>query len=440
VKCWIGMSKDCGRARLAEGLIIAAPSSGSGKTVVTLAILRALRRLGVNVASAKAGPDYIDPRFHEAATSKPCLNLDPWAMRPAMVKSLLAKLARDTELVIVEGVMGLFDGAENAQGSTADLAAATGLPVVLVVDASRQAQSVAALVHGFKTWRKDINLAAVILNRVGSPRHAEVLKASLQGIPVIGALPRLDHLELPSRHLGLVQADELETLEVFLEQAADAVAEHLDLGALPSEPVARFASISCLPPLAQTMAIARDEAFGFFYAHLAESWRAQGAELKFFSPLADQPAPHAQAIYLPGGYPELHAEKLAAATNFRRSLLMAADKALIYGECGGYMVLGDAIIDAKGRRHTMTGLLPVTTSFEKRKLHLGYRRLSHNSALPWPSEMRGHEFHYSTAIAIGEADALFHAMDSRNAAMGEMGLKRDRVMGSYAHVIDAEPS
>ena len=207
---------------MAEGLIIAAPSSGSGKTVVTLAILRALKRLGVNVASAKAGPDYIDPRFHEAATAKPCLNLDPWAMRSALVKSLLAKQARDAELVIVEGVMGLFDGAENAQGSTADLAAATGLPVVLVVDASRQAQSVAALVHGFKTWRQDINLAAIILNRVGSPRHAEVLKASLKGIHVIGALPRLDHLELPSRHLGLVQADELETLETFLEQAADA--------------------------------------------------------------------------------------------------------------------------------------------------------------------------------------------------------------------------
>jgi cobyrinic acid a,c-diamide synthase len=434
------MSKGCGRARLAEGLIIAAPSSGSGKTVVTLAILRALRRMGVNVASAKAGPDYIDPRFHEAATAKPCLNLDAWAMRPAMVKSLIAKQARDAELVIVEGVMGLFDGADNAQGSTADLAAATGLPVVLVVDAARQAQSVAALVHGFKSWRQDINLAAVILNRVGSPRHTEVLKSALQGIPVIGALPRLDHLELPSRHLGLVQAHEIAALETFLERAADAVSEHLDLGALPSEPVARFANVACLPPLAQTIAIARDEAFSFFYSHLAESWRAQGAELKFFSPLADQHAPHAQAIFLPGGYPELHAGKIAAASNFRRSLLMAADKALIYGECGGYMVLGDAIIDAQGKRHTMTGLLPVTTSFEKRKLHLGYRRLAHDSLLPWPTYLRGHEFHYSTATAIGEADPLFIAQDSRNANMGEMGLRKGIVMGSYAHIIDAEPS
>ncbi len=434
------MSKACGRVRLAEGLIIAAPSSGSGKTVVTLAILRALKRLGVNVASAKAGPDYIDPRFHEAATAKPCLNLDPWAMRSALVKSLLAKQARDAELVIVEGVMGLFDGAENAQGSTADLAAATGLPVVLVVDASRQAQSVAALVHGFKTWRQDINLAAIILNRVGSPRHAEVLKASLKGIHVIGALPRLDHLELPSRHLGLVQADELETLETFLEQAADAVVEHLDLGALPSEPVARFAAMPCLPPLAQTMAIARDEAFGFLYAHLWTSWQAQGAELKFFSPLADDHIPHAQAIFLPGGYPELHAEKLAAATKFRRTLLMAADKALIYGECGGFMVLGDAIIDAKGKRHAMTGLLPVTTSLEKRKLHLGYRRLTHNSPLPWATNLRGHEFHYSTTTNMGQADALFTAMDSRNAPLAPMGLQKGSVMGSYAHIIDAEPS
>lgn len=425
---------------MAEGLIIAAPSSGSGKTVVTLAILRALRRLGVNVASAKAGPDYIDPRFHEAATAKPCLNLDPWAMRPAMLKSLIAKQARDAELVIVEGVMGLFDGADNAQGSTADLAATTGLPVVLVVDASRQAQSVAALVHGFKTYRPDINIAAVILNRVGSPRHAEVLKSALRDIPVIGALPRLDHLELPSRHLGLVQADELESLEAFLEKAADAVSEHLDLAALPSEPVARFANLPCLPPLAQTMAIARDEAFGFLYAHLWTSWQAQGAELKFFSPLADEPVPHAQAIFLPGGYPELHAGKIAAATNFRRSLLMAADKALIYGECGGFMVLGDAIIDAEGKRHTMTSLLPVTTSFERRKLHLGYRRLTHNSPLPWHSELRGHEFHYSSVTAMGAAAPLFSAHDSRNVSIGEMGLQKGTVMGSYAHIIDAEPS
>lgn len=419
---------------MAEGLVIAAPSSGSGKTVATLAMLRALKQQGVKVASAKVGPDYIDPRFHEAATAAPCFNLDPWAMRPSLIASMLG--AAHADKLIIEGVMGLFDGAENDQGSTADLAAKAGLPVLLIVDASRQAQSIAALVHGFRTYRKDVNLAAVLLNRVGSNRHEEVLRHALRGVPVVGAIARLDHLELPGRHLGLVQADEISGLEAFLDAAAETITRHVDLASLPFAPIAHAPRVKSLPPLGQRMAIARDAAFGFLYPHLLQGWRDQGAEISFFSPLADEAAPAADAIYLPGGYPELHAGKLAGNARFLNSLRQS--QALIYGECGGFMVLGESLIDQHGGAHAMAGLLPVTTSFATRKLHLGYRRFTHESPLPWPKHLRGHEFHYSTLAAQAAGPPLFQASDSKGAKLSPFGLVRGKVTGSYAHIIDAE--
>ena len=419
---------------MAEGLVIAAPSSGSGKTVVTLAILRALKRSKTNIASAKVGPDYIDPRFHEAATAAPCMNLDPWAMRPSLIASMLTHIKADK--LIIEGVMGLFDGAETDQGSTADLAIKTGLPVLLVVDASRQAQSIAALVEGFANHRKDLNLAGVLLNRVGSPRHEEVLRKALPFIPVLGAIPRLDHLELPGRHLGLVQAEEIATLENFLNAAADTIEAHVDLANLPFTKLNEAPHIKPLPPLGQRMAIARDAAFGFLYPHLLQSFRDQGAEIEFFSPLADEKAPDADCIFMPGGYPELHAEKLSANTQFLQSL--SQSRALIYGECGGFMCLGEALIDKDGKAHKMAGLLPVTTSFAKRKLHLGYRKLSQNGALPWPKNLRGHEFHYSTLESQQAGENLFHAQNSQGEELAPMGLRIGNIMGSYAHVIDGD--
>ncbi len=284
--------------------------------------------------------------------------------------------------------MGLFDGPQGASGSTADLAAMLGLPVVLVVDARHQSQSVAALVHGFATYRQDIDIAGVILNRVASDRHEAMLREALGG-RVIGALRQNDSLALPSRHLGLVQAQENQQLEHFISGAASAVSRETNLDKLlticaevPDSPAIRHA----LPPLAQTIAIARDDAFSFLYSHLLESWRAQGATLSFFSPLANEaPDPAADAVFLPGGYPELHAGKLSENKVFLNGL--RAHKGLIYGECGGYMVLGEGLIDAQGKRHAMAGLLPLTTSFASRKLHLGYRQLSGrpvDQAAAWP--------------------------------------------------------
>lgn len=422
--------------------MIAAPSSGSGKTVVTLALLAALLRRGVNVASAKAGPDYIDPRFHEHATHRPCVNLDPWAMRPALVEALAARGRCD--LLVVEGVMGLFDGASGGAGSTADLAALLKLPVVLVIDVARQAQSAAALVEGFARHRADVTVAGVILNRVAGEKHRRLIEAALErsGVPVLGAVPREEALALPSRHLGLVQAGEHGALPAFIERAAGIIAAHVDLDALMQRaaPLATARTARPLPPLGQRIAVASDEAFAFAYPHLVEGWRAQHAEVIAFSPLADEaPDTAADAVYLPGGYPELHAGRIAGNGRFQSGLRAAAMRgALVYGECGGFMVMGRTLIDAEGAAHPMADLLPVETSFAKRRMHLGYRRLTHDGALPWPERLRGHEFHHSTLVSSGAGAPLFAASDAAGEQLAPMGLRLGCVMGSYAHVIDAE--
>ena len=427
-----------------NGLVIAAPSSGSGKTLVTLGLLRALARAGHKVGSAKAGPDYIDPRFHEAATGQPCVNLDAWAMRPELVGDLAARAAENKALVVLEGVMGLFDGAETGEGSTADLAGMLGFPIILVVDALRQSQSAAALVRGFAGHRADCRIAGVIFNKVATDRHESILRTAMEplGIPVLGCVRNVYELEVPSRHLGLVQAGEHENLERFIETAADMVTAAIDLDALSGLADGGMAGPSGaadLAPLGQKIAVADDKAFAFTYPHLLASWRRAGAEISAFSPLNDEaPAADADAIYLPGGYPELHAGKLAANARFLNGLRSAAETGtLVYGECGGFMVLGDVLTDADGHSHKMSGLLSVVTSFEKRKLHLGYRQLTCLGPLPFGTRLRGHEFHYSTLISQGKGEALFQAADAAGRDLGEIGLRAGRVMGSYAHIIDA---
>jgi len=428
-----------------NGIVIAAPSSGAGKTLITLGLLRALAKSGRVVSSAKAGPDYIDPRFHEAASGRPCFNLDGWAMEDGLVCALAARCASGSELMLIEGVMGLFDGAVGGGGSTADLASLLGLPVILVVDAPRQGQSVAALVKGFAEFRADCDVAGVILNRIASETHAALLTGAIKplGVPVLGAVPEDKNVTVPSRHLGLVQAGEHHMLDDFLDHAAGLMQRSVDLDQLTgiARPLDTPASkAATLPPLGQRMAIARDEAFGFAYPHMLDGWCEAGAEILPFSPLADEaPDASADAIFLPGGYPELHAGKLAANEIFLHSLKTAAENGtLVYGECGGFMVLGDALTDAEGEAHRMAGLLPLKTSFAKRNLKLGYRKLRQSNALPWSRNLRGHEFHYSTLEWQGDADTLFEAEDSRAKNLGAMGLRRGNVMGSYAHVIAAE--
>jgi cobyrinic acid a,c-diamide synthase len=427
----------------ARGVLIAAPSSGAGKTTLTLALLRALKSTGRSVVSAKSGPDYIDPKFHEAASGMPCINLDAWAMDPATLQMLAHRQADSHDVLVVEGAMGLFDGAASGKGSAADLAATLHLPVILVVDCGKQAQSVAALVHGFQSFRPDINLAGVILNKVGSPRHEAMLRAALApvAVDVLGVLPRAQELGLPERHLGLVQAGEHPDLEAFLEKASDLCTRNIDLNRLetlaaPLSPAGD--KRENLPaPLGQCIAIARDVAFAFSYPHLLEFWRRQGARLEFFSPLANEaPSPDADAIFLPGGYPELHAGKLAAADRFKAGVLRAAATGkLIYGECGGYMTLGKGMIDADGTRHEMLGLLPLETSFQTRKRHLGYRKVMPLRGLPWKMPLSAHEFHYASIMSEGGAERLFSAEDAEGNELAQMGLCAGSVMGSFAHVI-----
>ncbi len=420
---------------MGRGLILAAPSSGSGKTTVTLALLRLLARQGMAVRGAKSGPDYIDPRFHTAACGVECINLDAWAMRPERLR----ELASGDDLLVIEGAMGLFDGAPpDGRGAVADLARHLGLPVVLVVDAGRMAQSVVPLVSGFATHDSTVRVAGIILNNVGSDRHAAMLRRALAplGLPVLAALRRAPALALPSRHLGLVQAGEREGLGAFLDQAADTLAESLDLNALLAlaGPLPASAAAPRLCPPAQVIAVARDEAFAFCYPHMLADWRASGAELRFFSPLANDPVPEAGFIFLPGGYPELHAGRIATAHRFLNGLRKAAQTTEIYGECGGFMVLGDGLVDADGTRHAMVGLLRLETSFAARGLHLGYRSLTPLGG-PFDVPLAGHEFHYATTLRA-EGTPLFRATDAEGTALPDMGLREGSVSGSFAHVID----
>ena len=421
-----------------KGLIIAAPSSGAGKTVVTLGLLRALKRQGVDICSAKSGPDYIDPAFHVAATGKSCINLDAWAMPPIALRAMAHR--QPSGLLLIEGAMGLFDAAPVAgsamgKGSVADLAEALDLPVVLVVDVARQAQTVAAVVAGLASFRKGVRVAGVILNRVGSAKHRMMIERAISGIPILGAIPRDKRMVRESRHLGLVQAAEDKGLEAFIEGAADVIAEGVDIAALAAlaERLEAAGPVPRIAPLGQRIAVAQDEAFSFAYPHILEGWRAAGAEVSFFSPLADErPVEDSDAVFLPGGYPELHAGTLAGATRFKAA--MHGSDALIYGECGGYMALGEGLEDAEGVRHEMLGLLPVSTSFAARKLHLGYRMLNALAGPFQEQQLPAHEFHY-VRITESQPANLFAARDSMGKNLGVLGHQQDKVSGSFAHII-----
>ena len=432
----------------ARGLIIAAAHSGAGKTTVTLALLAALRRRGIAVRAAKAGPDYIDPAFHAAATAAPSVNLDSWAMPHALLDAMAAQAAAGADIFLIEGVMGLFDGTNGAagqRGATVDLAAHFKLPVLLVLDVSRQAQSAAAVVRGFATHDPAVRIAGVILNRVASERHRVVVADAISalGVQILGAVPREAALALPERHLGLVQAGEHPDLMALIERLSNMAESHLDLDAVTASAapltLSPAAGGAAIPPPGQRIALAHDRAFSFVYPHLLAAWRTAGAEILPFSPLADEAPPdNADSCWLPGGYPELHAEALAAASRFGDGLRNFAQTRPVHGECGGYMVLGQSLEDAAGRAHVMTGLLGHATSFAKRKLHLGYRTarllsdnvLGHKGAI-----VRGHEFHYASLTSAGDDESFAELRDGEGRALGNAGGRRGRVTGTFFHAI-----
>ncbi|MEO1193989.1 MAG: cobyrinate a,c-diamide synthase [Pseudomonadota bacterium] len=430
------------------GLLVSAPASGTGKTTVILGLLRALAEDGLTVQPFKSGPDYIDPAFHRAATGRASFNLDSWAMGESLFAAI-ASQAQGADICVAEGSMGLYDGVatrgRQGFGSSAETAKAMGWPVVLVLDVSGQAQSAAATALGFAQYDSDLPFAGVILNRVASPRHERLTALGMEraGLRVLGAMPRRGDLKLPERHLGLVQAVEHPDLEAAIAGYATFLRAHVDLDAIRAAAVGRMpGQAGSLPrPPAQRIALAQDAAFSFTYPHLLKGWRAAGAEILPFSPLADE-APDATAdlVWLPGGYPELNAGRLAANSRFMAGLRSHAETKPLHGECGGYMVLGAGLVDKEGVHHQMAGLLGLVTSYERRKLHLGYRRAALHApilGLPAGAALRGHEFHYSTILDQPDAP-LAAVADADGNPVPETGSRRGPVSGTFFHLIAGE--
>jgi cobyrinic acid a,c-diamide synthase len=442
--------------RSPPGLIIAAPRSGAGKTMVTLGLLRAFRRRSCAVQPFKCGPDYIDPAFHEIASGRLSFNLDTWAMGEGLITSLVTNGSTGADIALAEGVMGLFDGAagrgQSGSGATADVASLLGWPVVLVLDVTGQTETAAAVALGCARYRDDIDIAGVVLNRVASARHFALVAPAFERIkmPVFGAIQRNDRITLPERHLGLVQAREIPAIDEHLDALADTIDTAIDLDALRqsarpvkmvvTKPDEQSEADRQLQPPGQRIALAQDRAFSFMYPHVLRQWRLAGAEIIPFSPLADEPPDAtADAVWLPGGYPELHAGALASAHVFRRGIQKLAVHSIpIHGECGGYMVLGRGLEDADGHKHEMTGLLALETSFSNRRLHLGYRRarLRVTCCLGAAgTEVLGHEFHYARTVLTG-GDPLVDCKDAAGAAVPEQGARQGSITGTFFHVID----
>lgn len=435
----------------ARGIILAGPRSGVGKTTITLAVLAALARRGVAVRAAKAGPDYIDPAFHAAATGATSVNLDSWAMPAALLDALVAGIADGAEMLVVEGVMGLFDGLAGVAGrtgATADIAARFRLPVLLVLDVAGQSQSAAAVVRGFASHDPAVRIAGVILNRLGSERHRALVADAITAldIPVLGAVPRAESIALPERHLGLVQAIEHRDLAARLDRLAAIAERYIDLARVVASTTLltppRASQTCALAPPGQRIALASDAAFTFIYPHVLDGWRRAGAEIVAFSPLNDERPPEScDCCWLPGGYPELYAGALASANRFRSGLVRFAETRAVHGECGGYMVLGQTLEDADRVSHAMTGLLGHATSFATRRLHLGYREarlLSDGPLGPAGTIVRGHEFHYAALIPAATETPFADLHDGQGRPLGQSGGRRGRVSGSFFHAIARE--
>lgn len=432
----------------ARAIIVGAPRSGSGKTSITIGLLRALARRGVKARGAKSGPDYIDPGFHAAATGMPGVNLDSWAMPPDLIEGLLAQSAGDADLMVIESAMGLFDGiaAEPGRsGAASDLARRYRLPVLLVLDVSGQSQTAAAVAKGFATYDPDVEIVGIVLNKVGSERHRKLATEAIEaiGLPVVGAVMRDASVTLPERHLGLVQASELAGLSAHLDRLADLMERSLDIDRIVTLMRPLGASISgtpaALPPPGQRIALAEDAAFTFLYPHLKAAWLAAGAEFRPFSPLADEAPPEdCDVCWLPGGYPELHAGRLAAASHFLESTRRFAETRPVHGECGGFMVLGQALEDADGTAHAMLGLLGHSTSYAQRKMNLGYREarlLTDCPIAPQGSVLRGHEFHYARLTDPGSDAPLATLRDGQGNELGAFGGRRGHITGAFFHAI-----
>ncbi|GAB6082911.1 cobyrinate a,c-diamide synthase [Desulfuromonas carbonis] len=436
-------------------LLIAAPASGCGKTTVTLGLLAAMRRRGLVVAPFKVGPDFIDPGHHAAACGGSSRNLDGWMCGEAWVRESFARSSAGADLAVIEGVMGLFDGAAGGSdtGSSAEIARWLGARVLLVIDARAQARSAAALVQGFVNFEPRLEFAGVLCNRVGSDNHRALLTEALAAVPglppLLGCLPRAAELALPERHLGLVTAGDCGRDEEFFARLADAIERHVDLDRLlggrgrldgRGQVLTWDTRVPCqdltprIRPPKVRIGVARDAAFCFYYPENLELLAAAGAELVEFSPLSDGRLPEGlDGLYLGGGYPELHADQLAGNRSLLDGLKQAAAAGLpIYAECGGLMLLAESI---DGR--AMTGIFPGAARLLPRRKALGYRAvtLRKDTLLgPAGTVVRGHEFHYSEFEPGAVVDRVYRVSRRDGAALADEGFRRGNLLASYIHL------
>ncbi len=429
-------------------IAVAGTHSGSGKTTVTLGIMAALRRKGLTVQGFKVGPDFIDPGHHRTVTGRAAHNLDGWMMQRDANRSIFLRGLWGADAGIIEGVMGLFDGFSGVDetGSTARTAKDLEIPVLLVIDARSMARSAAAVALGFSRFDPELNLAGVVFNRVGSEGHARMLEEAMEAVPgvrLIGCLPRDENLEIPSRHLGLVTADEHLMGEDGIDRLARWIQAHLDLDQLLAG-APRFHAVapSLEGPVAKRIRIglARDEAFCFYYMENLRLLEASGAELVPFSPLRDKDIPEGvSGLYLGGGYPELHCEALSANRPMKKAVKAFVQAGgVVYAECGGFMYLMRTIRDLKGRGHRMAGVFPFDAVMENRLRSLGYREITTRRPCllgPAGTRVRGHEFHYSRMTDPGEEyDTVYSVTGRLGLEETEEGFSVGTALGSYIHL------
>ncbi len=433
-----------------KSIIIAAPQSGSGKTTITLGLMACLKRRGLRVAPFKVGPDFIDPGYHRFVTGRPSVNLDGWMCGADFVRETFAVHSRDADIAVIEGVMGLFDGigGNHEAGSTAQVAKITGAPVILVIDARSQARSVAPLVKGFSEFDPAVRIAGVIFNNVGSENHARILREAVEslgtGIRVVGCIPRDDLLHIPSRHLGLLTVEENPLPGDYLDHLAEVVREHVDLGLVWAAATPHGADQNLLftQPIPQKtrrkpvrIGVARDAAFCFVYEDNLRLLHEAGGEIVEFSPLRDGRLPGGiGGVYLPGGYPELFAETLAANHGMKESLREAVTTGMpVYAECGGFIYLTAGMADSPH----FVGIYPVTTRLLPRRKALGYREaeLTAESILGWQGTVaRGHEFHYSEMDEMPPEVERLYRVRKGGVDLGAEGYRIGNCLASYIHL------
>ena len=430
-------------------VVIAGVRSGVGKTTIATGIMGALTRRGHRVQPFKAGPDYIDPSYHKLACGVPSRNLDTWLCDHPTVLELFQRASSGSDVSVVEGVMGVFDGRSslNEEGSSAQLAKLLGAPVILIADAAKVARSVAAEVLGFQTFDPDLNIAGVILNGVASERHLEFCKPQIEattGIPVLGYLPRKEEFIQPERHLGLIPTVEGTVANDWYDNVINQVEATMDV---PT--ILKLANTAKTPPSSPnvypetpiparaTIAVAQDEAFNFYYQDSLDLLAAWGAELAPFSPLQDETLPSgANGIYLGGGFPELFADQLAGNKPMHYAIRQAVVKGVpVYAECGGLMYLGKSLSDLEGVTHPMLGIIPAESAMSQSRLTLGYREVescSDSPVLPKGERVKGHEFHWSTlAREPDNQESVYKIVDQDNRLDG---FRTGSVWASYVHI------